>query len=170
MEVVNTHIVPLTCPQCGNTKNVSERQLHYGFEFACESCSTVSVLVIDNRLYVPRPGEHVCSECGYVVEPEARFCANCGGRLPTRYCPACQVLVSSDAKFCTNCGVDIDRYWQKLVRESEARARQRIVARRQYKKDLKKALRDARFLILFALLVVLIVVGVLVLSVLLALA
>jgi hypothetical protein len=54
---METKIVPLVCPQCGNTNNVSERELAFGVEFACKFCDTTAVLIINQQLHIRRPGE-----------------------------------------------------------------------------------------------------------------
>src|SRR5581483_11358777 len=44
-----------------------------------------------------------CAECQHENRPGAKFCDNCGARLP-RQCPACGMVVRASAKFCDECG------------------------------------------------------------------
>jgi class 3 adenylate cyclase/tetratricopeptide (TPR) repeat protein len=44
-----------------------------------------------------------CTECQQENRPGAKFCDNCGARLP-RQCPACGIAVRVSAKFCDECG------------------------------------------------------------------
>jgi predicted RNA-binding Zn-ribbon protein involved in translation (DUF1610 family) len=46
-------IVALRCPSCGNTSNVPEKELRFGYQFTCPYCGTVSVLIINRMLYIP---------------------------------------------------------------------------------------------------------------------
>lgn len=59
-----------------------------------------------------------CPVCGAVASKEARFCANCGRRMPeeipetekvpemadVRYCPKCGAMMKEGEKFCAMCG------------------------------------------------------------------
>ena len=52
-----------------------------------------------------------CPECGEPYEPDSRFCAECGAKLPVskplkRFCPECGAEV--DGRFCGECGTRID--------------------------------------------------------------
>src|SRR4051812_28447211 len=44
-----------------------------------------------------------CTECQHENRQGAKFCDNCGARLP-RQCPACEIVVRASAKFCDECG------------------------------------------------------------------
>jgi len=44
-----------------------------------------------------------CSKCGHANSAEAKFCAQCGGRLESP-CPKCGAANSSSSKFCVECG------------------------------------------------------------------
>lgn len=46
-----------------------------------------------------------CPNCGAIVQPEDRYCWNCGAKLVFIYtCPNCGAEVSSEDKFCRQCG------------------------------------------------------------------
>jgi len=44
-----------------------------------------------------------CPNCTFANSPTAKFCAECGARLPAS-CPRCGAVVSVTAKFCSECG------------------------------------------------------------------
>lgn len=55
-----------------------------------------------------------CSRCGAELQPDQRFCGNCGaptGRVALAVdapvCPACQALVPAHARFCPECGAPL---------------------------------------------------------------
>jgi hypothetical protein len=101
---METQILALKCPSCGNTSNLPGKEAHYGFQFACEHCQTTSVLVINKQLYTPRLGEHICISCGRIAIPDARFC-QCGAAL-VRRCDNLNCLkeISVDHSICDFCG------------------------------------------------------------------
>jgi len=120
-------IVPLRCPSCGNTSNIPEKELRFGYQFTCPHCGTVSVLIINRMLYIPSPGEKVCIECGRVAHRDARFC-QCGALL-VRTCinPECLKEFPVHHNICDYCG------WpQEVEFSSEAGIKLRI----------KRAIRD----------------------------
>lgn len=50
-----------------------------------------------------------CASCGYINNPEDRFCQNCGGNqfvAPMVHCAACGTLVPQD-HYCAHCGADL---------------------------------------------------------------
>ena len=60
----------------------------------------------------------VCPNCGKKLDPNAKFCVNCGtaiNREPTsatpnpsgKVCAACGTPLEDDAAFCTNCGTPV---------------------------------------------------------------
>ena len=59
------------------------------------------------------PGDHTppgkgdsasgCPRCGAPVEPDARFCPQCGTAMGSA-CPSCKATVSSGDRFCASCG------------------------------------------------------------------
>ena len=98
----SVEIVALRCPSCGNTSNVPEKELKFGYQFICQYCGTVSVLIINRMLYIPLPGEKVCVNCGRVVQRDARFC-QCGASL-VRTCIFCQKEFPVDHNVCDYCG------------------------------------------------------------------
>ncbi len=101
---MGNEIISLTCPNCGSSDNIIENNIHFGYEFKCKNCATTSVLVINNRLYVPSPGEKICLSCGRVAERNSRFC-QCGKSL-IRKCisPECLKEFPVDHNICDYCG------------------------------------------------------------------
>jgi len=98
----SVEIVALRCPSCGNTSNVPEKELKFGYQFICQYCGTVSVLIINRMLYIPLPGEKVCVNCGRVAQRDARFC-QCGASL-VRTCIFCLKEIPVDHDVCDYCG------------------------------------------------------------------
>jgi class 3 adenylate cyclase/tetratricopeptide (TPR) repeat protein len=47
-----------------------------------------------------------CQACGVESGPQAKFCSECGVRLPSG-CPSCGAELSSTARFCSQCGATI---------------------------------------------------------------
>ena len=47
-----------------------------------------------------------CPACDLENPEQARYCANCGGRLGST-CPRCQAAVSPGVRFCMSCGAAI---------------------------------------------------------------
>src|SRR5437899_3350015 len=47
-----------------------------------------------------------CRECGVDSRPQAKFCSECGARLPSG-CPTCGAEVSATARFCSQCATRI---------------------------------------------------------------
>ena len=46
-----------------------------------------------------------CPSCGMDVEAGAKFCFECGARIPQdKNCPQCNSKMPISAKFCTECG------------------------------------------------------------------
>ncbi|MBN1284293.1 MAG: zinc ribbon domain-containing protein, partial [Anaerolineae bacterium] len=124
---MEARVVPLVCPQCGSTNNVSERELAFGVEFVCQYCGTTSVLIANQQLHIRRPGELVCSRCGWVVEQTERFCGNCGRLLRlTRVCPNCNATISVNDKYCISCGINIKHFEEDLPGIQEAERVQSI--------------------------------------------
>lgn len=56
----------------------------------------------------PKAPPVFCIDCGSRNEGDARFCADCGGILPSpgaeMRCPGCNRVVPMTAKFCPGCG------------------------------------------------------------------
>jgi hypothetical protein len=100
---MSTQIVPLKCPQCGGSSNIIAKELRIGFEFKCQFCSTSSILVINDQLYIPKPGERICLKCGRVSSPETRFC-QCGTTLIQK-CKSCHREISINNEICDYCGL-----------------------------------------------------------------
>ena len=50
-------------------------------------------------------GNKTCPSCGASVTATAKFCAECGAKMPTKkFCSNCGAELSSSAKFCPECG------------------------------------------------------------------
>ncbi len=50
-------------------------------------------------------GEKTCASCGAKVSTNAKFCPECGEKMPvTKFCSNCGAKVSGKAKFCPECG------------------------------------------------------------------
>jgi hypothetical protein len=99
---MDSEIIALRCPSCGNASNAVARELRFGYEFNCKHCATVSMLVINRQLYVPQPGERICAACGRVAPRGSRFC-QCGRSL-VRTCVACSKEFPVDHAICDFCG------------------------------------------------------------------
>ena len=57
-----------------------------------------------------------CAKCGKVNEPEARICAQCGGRLYT-HCRRCGARNPRVARSCSDCGRHLHRSsWGRFKR------------------------------------------------------
>jgi adenylate cyclase len=52
-------------------------------------------------------GTVACASCGHANRGAAKFCEECGARLP-RACPSCGTAVRPGAKFCDECGHALD--------------------------------------------------------------
>jgi membrane protease subunit (stomatin/prohibitin family) len=56
----------------------------------------------------PAAGASVCPSCASPVAAGAKFCANCGAKMPeNRFCSQCGAKVAAGAKFCPACGSKI---------------------------------------------------------------
>lgn len=99
-------IISLSCPNCGNAEQHVTTDIHFGYQFKCGSCGSSSVLIVNNRLYMPMPGERVCTSCGQVAERNARYC-QCGRSL-VRKCiyPTCLKDFPINHEICDHCGWD----------------------------------------------------------------
>lgn len=112
---MNSEIVALRCPSCGNADSINTREIHYGYEFTCKHCRTTSVLIINRELYVRRPGDHVCTACGRVAPSQARFC-QCRAPL-VRKCYGCGTEFPADHSICDFCGMPVvvdDNYYVRF--------------------------------------------------------
>ncbi|MBS2039815.1 zinc ribbon domain-containing protein [bacterium] len=47
---------------------------------------------------------HACPQCGHALAPHAKFCGECGNRLPNERCSNCGHQLEKGAKFCAQCG------------------------------------------------------------------
>lgn len=99
---MNPTILPLQCPQCGNTNNLIEKEYEFGAEFTCQQCGTKSVMVMNQQLYAPRPGDLICITCGRVSPAGTQFC-QCGADL-LRSCVLCEREFPLYHQICDHCG------------------------------------------------------------------
>lgn len=94
---------------------------------ACDAlCSRIAELrekigEMDQRRMQLR-NQNRCPACGAVMNEGARFCSNCGRRMPepeaaaepapdaenTQFCPECGAMRRDDASFCDICGHDFN--------------------------------------------------------------
>jgi len=101
---MDTKFVTLSCPKCGSSEQTLDQELRFGIEYKCKHCGSTSVLIINNRLYMPLPGEKVCLACGRVADRDARFC-QCGQPLVRRCInPDCLREFPVDHLVCDYCG------------------------------------------------------------------
>jgi len=101
---MTTEIVTLNCPKCGSADQVIEKELRFNLEFKCKHCGSTSVLIMNNRLYLPLPGEKICVSCGRVAQRNARFC-QCGESLVTKCINQdCLLEIAVDHEICDYCG------------------------------------------------------------------
>ncbi|MBZ0306512.1 MAG: HEAT repeat domain-containing protein [Anaerolineae bacterium] len=99
---MNPTVEPLVCPQCGNSRNVVEKEYKFGAEFRCEVCGTTAILITNQQLYQPHPGDLICVSCGRVSPPNARYC-QCGADLQ-RKCIHCLEEFPVFHTICDHCG------------------------------------------------------------------
>src|SRR3954470_17836897 len=97
-----TEIRAFRCPSCGSGTSIELDAARFGYAFICAHCSTRSVVIIDRQLYVPQPGEHVCTACGLVASRKSRYC-QCGSSL-VKPCVKCQKEFPVDHALCDQCG------------------------------------------------------------------
>ena len=96
--------VALRCPSCGSAETIGACEVRFGFHFTCQHCKASSVLIVGRQLYVPRPGEHICIECGQVAPRDARYC-QCGRNLVHK-CSSrfCEKEIPIEHGICNSCG------------------------------------------------------------------
>ena len=49
-----------------------------------------------------------CPSCATPIEPDSRFCSQCGVNVADIRCPSCDASIQSDARFCSDCGHAIE--------------------------------------------------------------
>jgi hypothetical protein len=120
--MTQTSAVSFRCPSCGSTDTLDGAQTRFGLRFACQYCGTRSVVVVGHELYTPRPGEHVCLQCGRVAASTARFC-QCGQSM-LRQCSSrwCGKDLSVDDDVCDRCG------WLQAVSWDSPQGQERALA------------------------------------------
>ncbi|MFG0246225.1 MAG: zinc ribbon domain-containing protein [Phycisphaerales bacterium JB052] len=45
-----------------------------------------------------------CPTCSTPIEPDSKFCSNCGASVAAMRCPVCNAMTKADARFCSDCG------------------------------------------------------------------
>ncbi len=48
-----------------------------------------------------------CASCGTLLDPDAKFCGNCGLKQGASNCPSCNEPLKPGAKFCGECGAKV---------------------------------------------------------------
>jgi len=48
-----------------------------------------------------------CTNCGFEIKSNYKFCANCGKSVPVSGCPGCGSALMPGANFCVNCGTSL---------------------------------------------------------------
>ncbi len=49
-----------------------------------------------------------CPSCGYIADPDDKFCSKCGTELEKKYeCPNCESEISEEDNFCPKCGTKL---------------------------------------------------------------
>ena len=52
-----------------------------------------------------KPETTKCPNCGATVQKGAKFCSECGTKMPvSKFCSACGAKLGDNAKFCSECG------------------------------------------------------------------
>jgi rRNA maturation endonuclease Nob1 len=69
-----------------------------------ESAAVDEVEALVNRF---RSKRRSCARCGPRLEPDARFCSDCGGALATACAKCGEEVTSPSARYCTNCGASL---------------------------------------------------------------
>ncbi len=52
--------------------------------------------------------EAACPECNGKLKADAKFCPNCGAKIPQKLCPGCKAPLKPGAKFCAACGTKLE--------------------------------------------------------------
>jgi len=45
-----------------------------------------------------------CPSCATPIEPDSKFCSNCGFKVAKMNCPSCNASIDTNARFCSDCG------------------------------------------------------------------
>jgi len=49
-----------------------------------------------------------CRDCGLAIEPDDKFCSECGTDVHMSICPECESSFEDDPNFCPECGYDLE--------------------------------------------------------------
>lgn len=91
---------PFKCPNCGG----AVLEAVGGSELLCWYCGSRVTLVVGQ-----------CPYCGFVNEPGAGFCANCGEDIAWE-CAVCGEANPAGTRYCQGCGRTIDQV-ERIVKE-----------------------------------------------------
>lgn len=107
------------CPDCGGV-NESEAKFcgECGYDFsAVKRCSKCGAKVLLNADICEACGEWLlegqCKFCYAPLEPEAKFCSECGNPVEGVECPQCHRLSCFD--FCKDCNIPLTRQAQETI-------------------------------------------------------
>ena len=50
-----------------------------------------------------------CPSCATPIEPNSKFCSQCGIKVGDLSCPSCNASIEADARFCSDCGHTMHR-------------------------------------------------------------
>lgn len=86
------------------TAPVAKDVTNYMLENTKESIGSVVKEISENL--TETIGIKECPKCNHKINPNARFCDECGSLL-YKVCPSCNTENDFDAKFCQSCGIKI---------------------------------------------------------------
>ena len=98
MGAVARYIAGETAPVAGDTINYLADETH-------GSMRKIAGAIGEGLRGTAAVATVACPACGHGNDADARFCDQCGAKMPTeRTCASCGHLNDVDARFCANCG------------------------------------------------------------------
>lgn len=69
-----------------------------------------------------------CLKCGNRNEKNAKYCPNCGNKMPELYkgCKNCEALNEKSALFCKECGNDLDEFLEVYILEENKEEQNKV--------------------------------------------